>query len=68
MADAPVEVQADGNPEQSTDDSALAIGPGGSVPQPQLSFADQWARAGLDEVLANPSNLRPSCEEMSKYS
>ncbi len=30
-----------------------------------LSFAEQWERARMDEALADPSNLRPSCEELS---
>ncbi len=30
-----------------------------------LSFAEQWERAGMEDALADPSNLRPSCEELS---
>ena len=37
----------------------------GAKPEATLSFGDQWERAGMDEALADPSNLRPSCEELS---
>ena len=42
----------------------------GAAQPPALSFADQWAQAGLHEVLSDPSNHTPSYEagqEPSKF-
>jgi hypothetical protein len=36
-------------------------------PEATLSFGEQWERAGMDDALADPSNLRPSCEELSMF-
>ena len=55
------------NPRQPTDENPVVVGEGGLGAAAQLSFAEQWERAGLDEALANPSNLRPSYEEMSMW-
>jgi hypothetical protein len=39
----------------------------GAKAEATLSFGEQWERAGMDDALADPSNLRPSFEELSMY-
>eukprot|EP00293_Proteomonas_sulcata_P004431 CAMPEP_0184326556 /NCGR_PEP_ID=MMETSP1049-20130417/142626_1 /TAXON_ID=77928 /ORGANISM="Proteomonas sulcata, Strain CCMP704" /LENGTH=165 /DNA_ID=CAMNT_0026648759 /DNA_START=752 /DNA_END=1249 /DNA_ORIENTATION=+ len=40
-----------------------AAQPGSEEKPAEVTFAAQWAAAGMDEVLSDPANLRPSFED-----